>query len=85
MNYMIRSWAGRAGDGGDGAGDMFRRVQRISGFRHIMGKLEVNLTERIDAESILELVRFANVEAQKPLVEEELLFICHTRRLPVNC
>jgi isopropylmalate/homocitrate/citramalate synthase len=48
----------------------------ISGFRHIMGKLEVNLTERIDAESILELVRFANVEAQKPLVEEELLFIC---------
>ena len=27
------------------------------------------------AEEILELVRFANVEAQKPLVEDELLFI----------
>jgi homocitrate synthase NifV len=47
----------------------------ISGFRHLMGKLEVDLTSRADAENILELVRFANVEAQKPLVEEELLFI----------
>jgi citrate (Re)-synthase len=47
----------------------------ISGFRHIMGKLEVDLSKRTDADNILELVRFANVEAQKPLVEEELLFI----------
>jgi len=47
----------------------------ISGFRHIMGKLEVDLSSRSDAEDILELVRYANVEAQKPLVEEELLFI----------
>jgi citrate (Re)-synthase len=47
----------------------------ISGFRHIMGKLEVDLSHRNNAEDILELVRFANVEAQKPLVEEELLFI----------
>jgi homocitrate synthase NifV len=47
----------------------------ISGFRHIMGKLEVDLSGRSDAEDILELVRYANVEAQKPLVEEELLFI----------
>lgn len=47
----------------------------ISGFRHIMGKLEVDLSSRKDAEDILELVRYANVEAQKPLVEEELLFI----------
>ncbi len=48
----------------------------ISGFRHIMGKLEVDLSSRHDAEDILELVRYANVEAQKPLVEDELLFIC---------
>ena len=47
----------------------------ISGFRHIMGKLEVDLENRADAEDILELVRYANVEAQKPLVEDELLFI----------
>jgi homocitrate synthase NifV len=47
----------------------------ISGFRHIMGKLEVDLENRTDAEEILELVRFANVEAQKPLVTDELCFI----------
>ncbi len=47
----------------------------ISGFRHIMGKMEVDLENRADAEDILELVRYANVETQKPLVEDELLFI----------
>jgi isopropylmalate/homocitrate/citramalate synthase len=47
----------------------------ISGFRHIMGKMEVDLEKRADAEEILELVRYANVAAQKPLVEDELLFI----------
>ncbi len=47
----------------------------ISGFRHIMGKLEVDLENRANAEDILELVRYANVEAQKQLVEDELLFI----------
>ena len=47
----------------------------ISGFSHIMGKIEVSFKDAAEAERILELVRFANVEAQKPLVEEELLFI----------
>ncbi len=47
----------------------------ISGFSHIMGKMEVSFKNAAEAESILELVRYANVEAQKPLVEEELLFI----------
>jgi len=47
----------------------------ISGFRHIMGQLEVSFDDARQAEEILELVRYANVEAQKPLVEEELLFI----------
>jgi isopropylmalate/homocitrate/citramalate synthase len=47
----------------------------ISGFRHIMGKLEVSFADAKEASKILELVRYANVEAQKPLVEEELLFI----------
>ncbi len=47
----------------------------ISGFRHILGKLEVSLENRQNAEEILELVRFANVEAQKPLVQDELVFI----------
>ncbi len=35
----------------------------------------MDLSNRSNAEDILELVRYANVEAQKPLVEEELLFI----------
>jgi homocitrate synthase NifV len=47
----------------------------ISGFSHIMGKIEISFKDVAEADKILELVRFANVEAQKPLVEEELLFI----------
>lgn len=49
----------------------------ISGFRHVMGKLSVELPESKErANEILELVRYANVQAHKPLVEEELKFIC---------
>jgi homocitrate synthase NifV len=47
----------------------------ISGFSHIMGNMEVSFASREEANQILELVRYANVEAQKPLVEDELLFI----------
>jgi homocitrate synthase NifV len=47
----------------------------ISGFSHIMGKMEVTFKSKEEANEILELVRYANVEAQKPLVEKELLFI----------
>jgi len=47
----------------------------ISGFRHVMGKMEVSFANRQAANEILELVRYANVESQKPLVEDELLFI----------
>ncbi len=47
----------------------------ISGFSHVMGKMEVSFANRDEANEILELVRYANVESQKPLVEDELLFI----------
>ncbi len=47
----------------------------ISGFRHIMGKMEIDFKNRDDAEEVLELVRYANVLAQKPLVADELRFI----------
>ena len=47
----------------------------ISGFRHIMGKMEISFESRDDAERVLELVRYANVLAQKPLVADELQFI----------
>ncbi len=47
----------------------------ISGFRHVMGKMAVEFKDSQEAETILELVRYANVACQKPLVEDELLFI----------
>ena len=40
-----------------------------------MGQLEVSFDDAKQAEEILELARYANVEAQKPLEEDELLFI----------
>ena len=47
----------------------------ISGFSHIMGKMDVSFSSKEEANEILELVRYANVESHKPLVEDELLFI----------
>lgn len=47
----------------------------ISGFSHVMGKIEVSFANKEEASEVLELVRYANVEAQKPLVEDELLFV----------
>jgi len=47
----------------------------ISGFRHVMGKMDVSFSSKEEASEILELVRYANVESQKPLVEDELIFI----------
>ncbi len=49
----------------------------ISGFSFIMGKMKdpVAFETREQADQVLELVRFANVESHKPLVEDELRFI----------
>ena len=54
----------------------------ISGFRHVVKCLNIDSDEDIslpesreEANEILELVRFANVESHKPLVAEELIFI----------
>ena len=47
----------------------------ISGFRHLMGRMKVSFSSKEEANEILELVRYANVESQRPLVEDELLFI----------
>jgi homocitrate synthase NifV len=51
----------------------------ISGFRHVMdeivGEEAIHFHDTEEAERVLELVRYANVLAQKPLVEDELLFI----------
>jgi len=47
----------------------------VSGFRHLMGKMNVTFASRDEANDILELVRYANVQSHKPLVEDELVFI----------
>lgn len=46
-----------------------------SGFKHIMGQMSVSFRDAEEAANILELARYANVESQRPLVEDELLFI----------
>ncbi|MFH0847356.1 MAG: homocitrate synthase [Chloroflexota bacterium] len=48
----------------------------ISGFRHIMGKRSVEFADATEAETGLERARYATVESQSPLVEDELVFIC---------
>ena len=57
----------------------------ISGFSHVMGKIEVSFANDEEARKILELARYANVESQRPLVKDELLFIARypeiTRKL----
>lgn len=47
----------------------------IKGFRNVYEKLEIEFSSEKEAREILELVRYANVSTQKPLVEDELLFI----------
>lgn len=47
----------------------------IKGFRNVYGELEVNFKSDEEAHKILELARYANVHTQKPLINDELLFI----------
>lgn len=46
-----------------------------SGFKYVMGQMAVRFKDPVQAEKILELARYANVASQRPLVEDELLFI----------
>lgn len=47
----------------------------IKGFANVFGKLEVAFKNDKEAAEVLELVRYANVNTQKPLTKEELFFI----------
>ena len=49
----------------------------IKGFRNVYEKLEVVFKDDAEATDVLELVRYANVHNQKPLVDEELKFIAN--------
>lgn len=47
----------------------------IKGFRNVYEKLEIKFKDDAEATEILELVRYANVQTQKPLTHDELRFI----------
>lgn len=47
----------------------------IKGFRNVYDRLAIKFKDDKEARRILELVRYANVHNQKPLVEDELKFL----------
>lgn len=47
----------------------------IKGFRNVYERLEVKFKNDKEATKILDLVRYANVHTQKPLTQDELMFI----------
>jgi homocitrate synthase NifV len=47
----------------------------VKGFRNVYERLEIKFKDEEEARKILELVRYANVHNQKPLVEDELRFV----------
>ncbi|MBW1650233.1 MAG: homocitrate synthase [Deltaproteobacteria bacterium] len=47
----------------------------IKGFRNVYEKLEMEFKNEKEARQILELVRYANIHTQKPLMDNELRFI----------
>lgn len=47
----------------------------IKGFRNVYENLEIEFKDDKEAARVLELVRYANVHNQKPLTNDELLFI----------
>jgi len=47
----------------------------IKGFGNVYDQMEINFKNDDEARKILELVRYANVHNQKPLVEDELKFV----------
>ena len=47
----------------------------IKGFRNVAEKLEIEFKDEKEAKKILDLVRYANVHTQKPLIGDEVRFI----------
>ncbi len=47
----------------------------IKGFRNVFDRLEIKFKDEREAARILDLVRYANVHDQKPLIDDELRFI----------
>lgn len=49
----------------------------IKGFRNVYDRLAIKFKDDKEAAKVLDLVRYANVHNQKPLIERELLFIAN--------
>lgn len=49
----------------------------VKGLRNVYGKLEIEFKDDQEARKILELARYANVHKQKPLTEDEMIFIAN--------
>jgi homocitrate synthase NifV len=47
----------------------------IKGFRNVYKNLEIKFKDEKEARQVLELVRYANIHTQKPLMDNELRFI----------
>jgi isopropylmalate/homocitrate/citramalate synthase len=48
----------------------------IKGFRNISEKLEIEFKDEKEAKKLLELIRYANIHTQKPLLDNEVWAIC---------
>jgi isopropylmalate/homocitrate/citramalate synthase len=48
----------------------------VSAFKHVTSDFNIKFKDENEARDILELIRYANVHKQKPLVQEEFVFIC---------
>jgi isopropylmalate/homocitrate/citramalate synthase len=53
----------------------------ISSFKHIYKNFDLKFKNEDEARQILELVRFANVQKQRPLLKEEFIFIAEYPRI----
>jgi isopropylmalate/homocitrate/citramalate synthase len=49
----------------------------IKGFRYVYSRLGIEFHDDNEARKILELVQYANLHTQKPLTDDELIFIAH--------
>ena len=47
----------------------------LAGFRHVYDQIGITFADNTEAQLILELVQLANAHTQKPLTDDELLFI----------
>ena len=48
----------------------------VAGFTYIMNNLGVEFSDKEEAQRILDIVRYANLSINKPISDDELIFVC---------